>query len=67
MRAIDRGGFAPKNLDLTIDIWTRKAYNALYSIKIYMGNVAWLARREPDLRERHVLDKNLGPEIRRTW
>ncbi len=68
MKAIDHIGFVPTNVNLTIDKWIHKADDALYSLKNGMRKLAWLAHREPDFCERHVLDQNLGPAIRRmSW
>lgn len=67
MKTIDHSGFAPVTLNLAIDKWIRKAGKALYTLKNGMGEAARLAHREPGFRERHLLDQDLGPEIRRTW
>lgn len=67
MKAIDYNQITPLNPTPTMDIWSRKAGDALHNIKSVMGKIARLAHREPDFRERHLLDQNLGPAIRRTW
>ena len=67
MKAIDYNEIAPLSPNLTIDKWARKAGDALHTIKRVAGKMARLAHNEPNYRERHLLDQNVGPEIRRTW
>lgn len=66
MKAIARRKFTPPNVNQTIDKWTRTAGKTLKSLKVGMKKVAWLAHREPGFCERHLLDENLGPDLRRT-
>lgn len=68
MKAIDHREIASIYVKPTIELWSRKADDAANSLKNVMRKLAWLGRREPDFCERHLLDQNLGPEIRRmSW
>lgn len=68
MKAINHSEFVPMELNLATNKWARKATNALYNLKLGMAKVIRLAHQEPSFRERHLLEQDLGPEIRRmTW
>jgi hypothetical protein len=67
MKAINHGDF-PLTSEARSDEWIHTARKALQGFRSGMRLPAWLARREPGFRECHLLDRNLGPEIRRsTW
>jgi hypothetical protein len=66
MKAIDHSGFTATNLTLDIDTWARKVGDALRNFGTILAQAARPAHREPSFRERHLLDRNLGPAIRRS-
>lgn len=67
MKAIEHSEFAPTT-DLGMDEWARGARKALKGLRNSLRMLTWLMHREPGFRERHLLDGDLGAEIRRsTW
>ena len=68
MKAIEYSGFAPTGLNLATRKGARKTENFVEVVKNCVWKLRWLVHREPDFREQHILEKNLGPTIRQiTW
>ena len=67
MKTIDHSGFAVSEVSQTIEDLSRKLGETLNNLKSRIREPASPAHVEPGFRERHLLDKNLGPAIRRTW
>lgn len=66
MKAINHSEIAPLDLSPTTGHWITRAAKALHDLKVGLVSLARLDHRTPSFRERHLLDRDLGPEIRRS-
>jgi hypothetical protein len=68
MKAIHHSEFARTDLSLATSKWTTRAASALHGLKVRLASLARLNHRTPSFREQHLLDRDLGAEIRRaSW
>lgn len=66
MTTIEQSGFSAKG-EVRTDEWIRELDKALHTLGNGIAKMAWVVHREPDFREQNLLDRNLGPVVRRTW
>ena len=65
MKAIEHDGFTPKS-DLGMRVWDQMVKKAVERFRAGGRMLVWITQRDPNFAERHLLDENLGAEIRRS-